>query len=77
VEAAGTHLRAELRARAERGATYHELIQYLDGQSGRFRQRPLSEYYELSRYCWALTRRQANRARFGWAGVRHREELGS
>ena len=65
MDAAGIHIRAELRARAEGGATYHELIQYLDGQSRRLRDRPLSEYYELSRYCWALTRRQASRARFG------------
>jgi hypothetical protein len=76
VDAAGTDIRAELRARADEGATYHELIQYLDGQSRRLRDRPLSEYYELSRYCWAVTRRRANRVRLGENGARHYEQLG-
>ena len=71
-----TDIRAELRARGDAGATYHELIQYLDGQSSRLRDRPLSEYYELSRYCWTVTRRQANRVRLGENGARHYEQLG-
>jgi hypothetical protein len=75
VDAAGNDIRAELGARAGEGATYLELIQYLDGQSRRFRDRPLSEYYELSRYCWTLTRSRANRIRLGENGARHYQQL--